>query len=71
MHGEPRNWTHAICVPCWDQRNPEHPARHNDRGPEERCCYCGRMTCNGIYVRDDPTSVHKGVDSGEGTLNVN
>ncbi len=50
-------WTHAICAKCWAERNPEQPLRSEDagQGPLEVCCFCGRSTDDGIYLRADPS----------------
>jgi hypothetical protein len=47
-------WTHAICVSCWKLRNGERdPVGLKD--PEvETCCFCGKKTSSGVYVRFDP-----------------
>ena len=47
-------WTHAICVECWDLREPgKQPVTVLD-GSEEVCCFCGQPTRAGIYVRENP-----------------
>ena len=51
------DWTHAICDDCWDDRRPDTPAPRMTAGEIEHCCYCGRHTASGIYVRDDPASI--------------
>jgi len=46
---------HAICAPCWNALNPDRPARSTFiLGPPEVCCWCGRDTTHGIYLRADP-----------------
>lgn len=53
------SWTHAICGPCWNAK-PENATRQTDEsgdGPNERCCWCGRFTARGIYLREDPVSL--------------
>lgn len=55
-------WTHAICDPCWDKHySPRLPVRLNVTGnadePAELCCFCGRVTLGGIFVRADPSAV--------------
>lgn len=59
-------WNHAICDKCWRARMRE--AETTDRIPvraiddtkeafrSESCCWCRRPT-QGIFVRDDPTTV--------------
>lgn len=47
-------WTHAVCEACWQYLHPNRrPVRVKDSG-RARCCYCGRSTVSGIFVRDDP-----------------
>jgi hypothetical protein len=50
-------WNHAICADCWDARNPDHLAGREVGGEIEHCCYCGRHTESGLYVRDDPATI--------------
>jgi hypothetical protein len=57
------SWTHAICGECWIQtkwpdENGEFrgPVRVMD-APKETCCFCGRKTRVGIYVREDPAKL--------------
>lgn len=50
-------WTHPICKLCWSERHPDEepwPAKFAD---EERCCYCGTLNFDGIYVRVNPVHV--------------
>jgi hypothetical protein len=55
------NWTHAICDDCWDEQRPESPSPQKGTGDPQACCYCGKPTCSGIFVRDDPaTMTHPG-----------
>lgn len=50
-------WTHAICGECWEERSPgREPVRVRD-GEDRPCCFCGRATAEGIYVREAPTSL--------------
>lgn len=49
-------WTHPICLWCWEQREPQRSPTHAGNALE-RCCFCGKTTTMGIYVREDPTSV--------------
>jgi hypothetical protein len=49
-------WNHEICPECWNKRNPgsfPHQMIPADAGV---CCFCGRVTWSGIYVREDPNS---------------
>jgi hypothetical protein len=50
------NWTHPSCEPCYGAlafgREPVRIAEHFRE--QERCCFCGGPTRDGIYVRADP-----------------
>lgn len=48
------NWTHSMCANCWNESNPDRPARGADEGEAELCCFCLKITRSGIYVRRDP-----------------
>lgn len=48
------SWTHAICDDCWDKKNPDRPSPRSNVGEMELCCYCGKKTRSGIYVRGNP-----------------
>ena len=49
-------WTQPSCRECWDIKNPgRRPTTINDR-QGETCCYCGKMTGSGIYIRVDPAA---------------
>jgi hypothetical protein len=50
-------WTHVICAECWNARNPERKAVAMICREEEICCYCGRRTTDGLYVRDNPDAL--------------
>jgi hypothetical protein len=53
----PNPWTHAICDGCWKRRQPGRvPVRVREPGNRARCCYCGKATASGIFVRDEPTT---------------
>jgi hypothetical protein len=54
------SWTQPICDPCWKtEEGDREPTRllPNARSIE-KCCYCGRDTLSGIYVRRDPATVY-------------
>lgn len=52
-------WTHAICLQCWDEKNPDRIPHRVVGGLEimDECCFCGKATAAGIYVRVDPVSL--------------
>lgn len=47
-------WTHCMCDECWRQNRPGEQPMRLAKHEFETCCYCGRMTDSGIYVRDYP-----------------
>lgn len=52
---KPHGWNHVQCYPCWYARwsHTREPARVHD--PEEQsCCFCGRPTASGIFIRLRP-----------------
>jgi hypothetical protein len=53
------NWTHGICGDCWNERNlGVEPVRIKPEfAVQERCCYCGKETTSGIYIRADPRTL--------------
>lgn len=51
------NWTHPICDKCWNKRHPNRPPYKVNFGTNEVCCFCQSTTNDGIYVREDPTTV--------------
>jgi hypothetical protein len=53
------SWTHPICLACYAQKEPGcSPVRlHREFADEERCCFCGQPTTDGIYYRADPRAV--------------
>jgi hypothetical protein len=49
------NWIHAVCPTCWlNTWAGRLPARLGDEEPE-LCCFCGRDTSAGLYVKRDPS----------------
>jgi hypothetical protein len=50
-------WTHNICQDCWAELHPDRqPHKLVAAAHEDICCFCGRVSIGGIYVREDPTS---------------
>lgn len=48
-------YAHPMCRICWNQRRPnDQPPRTIDPD-EDWCCFCGRKTTDGIYVRAKAT----------------
>lgn len=53
-------WTHSICAPCWQSRNPfpgRAPLVMTNLSYFEPCCFCGSPTVVGIYTREDPATL--------------
>lgn len=50
-------WMHKICFDCWYKKNPEREPVRFIRYKPEKCCFCGRMTLERIFVRQDPRTV--------------
>lgn len=48
-------WTHRICADCWNSRNPNRQpvVITEDCRQPEICCFCGKETTAGIFVRHD------------------
>jgi len=48
-------WTHSICFDCYHKEHglDKEPCRVRDHEPV-KCCFCGRWTIEGIFVRRDP-----------------
>ena len=51
------SWTHSICIPCWEEREPGRMPIVTNSTVMETCCFCGEHTSDGIYVREDPANV--------------
>jgi len=47
------SWTHSICLICWENNQPGREPVTVKCG-KEVCCFCGRDTEDGIYIREDP-----------------
>lgn len=45
-------WTHQLCLPCWQNRNPGRNAYQTPNFPEDRCCACGTVNSSGIYYHE-------------------
>jgi hypothetical protein len=51
-------WNHPQCYPCWFKRwgLTREPVRFRQGEDVKNCCYCGRPTGSGIYIRERPGS---------------
>lgn len=61
---EQHKWTHSICDLCWKEKYPDRePVKLTDDDLQD-CCFCGRFTRSGIYVRHEPFGLvcSKGVE---------
>lgn len=47
-------WTHNICEACWQRRSPQFDPIRFTLKAQEICCFCGKPTAAGIYIRFDP-----------------
>lgn len=54
-------WTHNICIVRWNKKNPDRePVRLRLSSLPSRikvCCFCGQPNSNGIFVREDPSTL--------------
>jgi len=50
-------WTHRQCTDCWNERNPDRQAHMICGERSNTCCFCGKSTNAGIYVRHDPSDL--------------
>lgn len=51
------SWNHSMCYDCWRrERGLDIPVRVKEHDPEI-CCFCGRWTIEGIFVRKDPAKM--------------
>ena len=49
------SWTQPACADCYLREFGREPRRLvQEARSKETCCYCGRQTLSGIYVRVDP-----------------
>ena len=57
---ESMGWTHRICEECWNKRNPDRePVKVKSQYDELKpCCFCGKETASGIFVRFDPKQLN-------------
>ncbi len=51
------SWVHAICIPCWNKKNPNRQVTLGADVDAEICCICGETTKAGIYIHANPNSV--------------
>jgi hypothetical protein len=50
------SWTQPVCVEDWHNMNGDRVPHRviADVYPAVRCCFCGKLTRSGIFVREDP-----------------
>ena len=51
------DWTHSICVDCWNLENKGMEPVRVRMIEAERCCFCGLPHESGIYIREDPAKL--------------
>lgn len=49
--GRMSNWTHSICMACWNQKYPNREPAVCTGELVETCCFCEKITTEGIYIR--------------------
>jgi hypothetical protein len=49
-------WTHQICSICWTRTHADAPSPLEVSAEMGVCCFCGRLTNSGIFVRESPDS---------------
>lgn len=47
-------WTHPQCLKCWKAKNYVGEPHRVVTPAQEKCCTCGALTAEGIYIREDP-----------------
>ena len=47
-------WNHSICPACWRIREPLREPVVVMGEEKVKCCFCGKETAAGIYVREHP-----------------
>ena len=50
-------WTHPICDKCWEERNPDRMPYRFKEPKKYKCCYCGKETDSGIFIRENAKNV--------------
>ena len=56
-------WTHPQCERCWvDVNGPDRTPVRIKGAQLEQCCWCGKTTVAGIYVREDPKALLHHID---------
>ena len=63
-------WTHLMCADCWNSRHhgDERKAVEGANSEPEPCCFCGKETTSGLYIRHDGRElecVHDGLTPSE------
>lgn len=51
-------WNHQQCYPCWFHKwgLTREPVRFKHGSTPQPCCFCGRPTASGIFIRARPGS---------------
>ncbi len=47
-------WTHPMCTVCWRAQQGDQVPYRVTNPDLKQCCWCGRETEQGIYMRADP-----------------
>lgn len=51
------NWTQPVCDACYIMVLPGPKPHRLVDAQDETCCYCGKVTSSGIYMRVNPAHV--------------
>lgn len=51
-------WTHPVCLGCWELMHGKVQRFNAQNGPSEVCCWCESKTKSGFYMRAHPTGVN-------------
>ena len=56
------DWTQAVCDDCFKELFPTKTEERTyriveEKREEEKCCQCGTIVKNGLYIRINPTTV--------------
>lgn len=53
---DPTRWQHALCLACWERREPGREPTRSTTGFRGTCCDCGGQA-DGIGLRTDPATM--------------
>jgi hypothetical protein len=51
-------WTHQICIDCWNKKEPKRPIIQTiEEQDEEACCFCGTLVRQFLFIRHSPKAL--------------